>query len=118
MQGTVPREEIHDLLEWADVMICPSREDPMPTVCAEAMMHEVPCLVSDSTGTASYIRNEYDGLVFANEDTKDLSDKINWCINNQSKLKEMGSRALKIYEHFFSTDAFETNLLKYVKEMI
>lgn len=31
------------------------REDPMPTVVAEAMFYGVPCIVSDAVGTAEYI---------------------------------------------------------------
>lgn len=55
MTGTMDRKGIHDILECADVMVCPSREDPMPTVAAEAMMHKVSCIVLDATGTAEYI---------------------------------------------------------------
>ncbi len=118
MPGTVLRDEIHKLLDSADVMICPSREDPMPTVCAEAMMHRVPCLVSDTTGTSAYIRNGYDGLIFKSENIDDLREKIIWCIDNQDILHDMGDKAFDIYQQFFSTEAFEDNLLKYVREMI
>lgn len=118
MPGTVSREEVHRLLENADMMICPSREDPMPTVCAEAMMHRVPCLVSDSTGTSAYIKDGYDGLTFKSEDITELKDKIVWCIKHENELNEMGDRAYGIYEKFFSEKAFEHNLLLHVEEMI
>ena len=49
----VDRDGIETVLDRADVMICPSREDPMPTVAAEAMMHSVPCILSDATGTGT-----------------------------------------------------------------
>ena len=118
MIGTVSREEVHELLENSDMLICPSREDPMPTVCAEAMMHRVPCLLSDVTGTAAYIEDGYDGLVFESENVSDLMDKIIWAINHRDELKEMGERAYEIYEKAFSGEAFEKNLLKHVEEMI
>ncbi len=118
MLGTISREEIHKILETVDVMICPSREDPMPTVCAEAMMHKVPCVVSDATGTASYIKDEYNGLIFKSEDVEDLKKKIIWCIDNQDMLHYMGDRAYSVYQQYFSMEAFEKSLLKYVEEMI
>lgn len=118
MIGTVEREEIHSILEQTDVLICPSREDPMPTVCAEAMMHEVPCLVSSATGTAEYITDGYNGLIFESENVEQLKDSILWCINNRAKLEEMGKHAYEIYDKVFSEKAFEKNLLKYVEEMI
>lgn len=118
MPGTVSREEVHRLLDGSDVLICPSREDPMPTVCAEAMMYKVPCLVSSATGTAAYIRDEYDGLVFETEDVSELKEKIIWCVSNSDKLKGMGEKAYEIYENIFSAEAFERNLLTYVEKMI
>ena len=116
--GTVSREEVHDFLEHSDMLICPSREDPMPTVCAEAMMHRIPCLVSDATGTSAYIKDGNDGLVFESGNVADLKDKIIWCIEHSDRLREMGVRAYEIYARIFSEKAFEGNLLKYVEEMI
>lgn len=118
MIGLVDRDEIHRLLSRADVLICPSREDSMPTVCAEAMMHKVPCLVSDAIGTASYIKDGYDGMIFESENVNALRDKIIWCIENTLEVRKMGERSFEIYKQFFSTEAFEANLLKYVEEML
>ncbi len=118
MPGAVSREEVHKLLEKADVLICPSREDPMPTVCAEAMMHRLPCIVSDATGTAAYIRDGLDGMIFESENVSELKDKILWCVQHKPEVKEMGEKAYEIYEKMFSTDAFERNLLKYVDEAL
>lgn len=116
--GTVSREELIKYIEGADVMICPSREDPMPTVCAEAMMHKVPCIISNAAGTSEYIKDGYDGLVFANEDVDDLRKKIIWCMDNREVLHQMGEKAYAVYKRYFSMETFEKNLLKYVSEMI
>ena len=118
MLGTVSRDEIHRLLEETDVLICPSREDPMPTVCAEAMMHGVPCIVSDATGTSAYISDGYNGLVFKSEDIDALKGKILWCINHRSELAKMGDKARIVYEETFSIDVFERKLLSDVDDMI
>ncbi|MDD6627668.1 MAG: glycosyltransferase family 4 protein [Lachnospiraceae bacterium] len=116
MTGTVGRDEIYRILEDADAMVCPSREDPMPTVAAEAMMHSVPCVVSDATGTAAYIRDGVDGLVFRSEDEMELASKLRWCIENYDKLYQMGLNARKIYENYFSMKVFENNLLELIQE--
>ncbi len=118
MIGTVNRKEIHELITCSDILICPSREDSMPTVCAEAMMHKVPCIVSDATGTAEYITDEYDGLIFKNEDVDGLMRKIIWCLNNRNAIEDMGEKAYSIYQKIFSIEAFENCLLKHVNEMI
>lgn len=114
LTGGVGREKIHEILEKADAMLCPSREDPMPTVAAEAMSHKVPCIVSDVTGTASYIREGRNGLIFENGNVGELADKIEWCIENRTALAEMGNRAREIYESAFSMERFEEEVNKVV----
>lgn len=112
--GPVDREKIDKILDCADVMICPSREDPMPTVAAEAMMHGVPCIVSDVTGTAEYIENGINGFVFPVEDMQELSREIIWTVLNKEKICNMGINARLIYEKIFSIDAFKNNIVKLI----
>lgn len=116
--GPVERERIDEILEQADLLICPSREDPMPTVAAEAMMHGVPCLVSNATGTAAYLRDGTDGLIFQSENVDELSEKIAWCILHRGKLAEMGACARKVYDTYFSMEVFERNLLSVVEDAL
>jgi len=113
--GTADRNQIKELLSHADVLVCPSREDPMPTVAAEAMMYGVPCLVSDSVGTAGYLRDREDGFLFHSENIEELSEKIRWCIEHDDKLHQTGIHARKIYETYFSMEAFEQNFMDVVK---
>lgn len=116
--GSVGRAEIHELLSESDILICPSRQDPMPTVAAEAMMHSVPCIVSDVTGTAAYIQDGEDGIVFPNEDAQALANKIEWCVENPDRLSSMGNGARKLYEEYFSMPAFEKHFMGLVEEIL
>lgn len=108
--GPVGREEIDRILEETDMLICPSREDPMPTVAAEAMMHGVPCLVSDAAGTAAYIEDGTDGMVFCCEDAGQLKGLLETCILDRERLKKMGENARRIFMDYFSMDAFRLRL--------
>lgn len=112
--GPVDRIAINRMLERSDMMICPSREDPMPTVAAEAMMHGVPCLISDATGTAAYLKDGKDGFVFASENVEELTKKIIYCIKNAEKLAKIGVEARKVYEFNFSMNTFEQKLMNIV----
>lgn len=117
MTGLVNREKIDELLNEADVLICPSREDPMPTVAAEAMMHGVPCVVSDVTGTAAYIQDGTDGWIFGCEDVEELAAKIVWCVEHNAGSPDMRLKARKIYEEHFSMEVFERDLLRIIKRV-
>jgi glycosyltransferase involved in cell wall biosynthesis len=84
-------------------------------VAAEAMMHEVPCIVSDAAGTALYLHNGEDGLVFHKENVEELTEMIAWCIRNRDRLSELGRNSRKIYDKYFSMTVFENRLLKLLK---
>ncbi|MDE7272045.1 MAG: glycosyltransferase family 4 protein [Lachnospiraceae bacterium] len=112
LTGPVGREGIDQMLRKADVMICPSREDPMPTVAVEAMSYGVSCVVSNVTGTASYIYEKENGLIFDCENAEMLAQKIRWCIENRDRLEQMGENARQIYERYFSMEVFEKNVVE------
>lgn len=115
--GTVDRKTIHRLLETADVLVCPSRQDAMPTVAAEAMMHGVACIVSDVTGTAAYIQDGTDGFVVPSGDDNALAARMLWCVEHKTQLEDIGKRARRLYEKHFSMPVFEKRLLGLVREM-
>lgn len=110
--GTVDRKGISEILDYADMMICPSREDPMPTVAAEAMMAGVPCIVSSATGTAEYIESGINGYVFPSGDALSLSEKIIECVLHNEKIHNMGINARLVYEQIFSMSVFEKNIVE------
>ncbi len=114
--GPVGREAIENILNSIDLLICPSREDPMPTVAAEAMMHAVPCLISDAAGTAEYVRNEINGLVFRNQNIGQLKKLLAQSISGKYDLAEMGKNARKVYEEYFSMKAFERRFMDLFSE--
>lgn len=115
--GPVDREEIDTLLERSDVLVCPSREDPMPTVAAEAMMHGLPCLISDTAGTVKYIRNGIDGIVFQSGNIEQLREILRKCIQGSYNLKEMSRNACKVFEKYFSMEAFEQRFMSLVEDI-
>ena len=110
--GTVDRKGISEILDYADMMICPSREDPMPTVAAEAMMAGLPCIVSSAAGTAEYIESGINGYVFPSEDVRYLSEEITDCILHDEKLHDMGINARSVYEKIFSMRVFEKTIVE------
>lgn len=116
--GSVGREKIHALLNRSDVLICPSRQDPMPTVAAEAMMHSVPCIVSNAIGTAAYIRDGENGFVFQNENAEALAGKIQQCVERKECIPSIGKKARKLYDQFFSMKSFEGNFLNIVNAIL
>ena len=116
--GNLTREEIDNIYSEIDVAVCPSREDPLPIVMTEAMMYRKPCIASDSTGTADYIKDGINGFVCKTEDSEDLCEKMRYFIHNPEKIEKMGQEARKIYEEYFTMDKFADRLCNEMQKTI
>lgn len=115
--GQLDRKEIHELLEKTDVLVCPSRQDCMPTVCAEAMMHYIPCIVSDVTGTAAYIADN-NGFVFESENESELAKKIMKVIDSKENFDEIKKSARNLFDKIFSMKTFEVRIEEYISKLL
>ncbi len=109
--GRVSDSEKNILMKAADVLICPSREDPMPSSVVEAMIMKKMTIVSSATGISDLIEDGVDGMIFNSEDSTVLADKISYCIANRDMVKHMSERSRRIYEDHFSAAAFEDKIL-------
>ncbi|WP_294144827.1 glycosyltransferase family 4 protein [uncultured Selenomonas sp.] len=110
--GELSHDEVLRLYSEIDVLVCPSMDDPLPVVATEAMMNARPCLVSDHTGTADFIKPDVNGWVFHMGDTKDLERKLLEIVAQKEHLPEVGRQARKCYEEHFSYAAFEKRVLE------
>ena len=114
IKGEKTRYEMKNIYKNVDVLLAPSREDPMPITITEAMINAIPAIVSDGCGTARLLKNGFNGLVFKNEDAEELADKIQYAILNPDKMVEMGIQVRNIFEQEFSIMALEKNINKII----
>lgn len=112
------RDEISELYEQIDCLICPSRDDPMPIVVAEAMQHGKPIICSDNTGSASIVDEMKCGITYSDNSKIQLADAIRYVINNEHSLKAYGINAVEAYKKYFTKDVFTNNALQALKETI
>lgn len=117
MTGALDTEEFEQIFNRIDVLVCPSREDPMPAAVTEAMRSGIPGIVSDTVGTAGYIRDGVEGWLFRNEDTVELAEKIEWCVEHKDQIEQTGRNARSVYEKYFSMEAFEDRLMELIENI-
>lgn len=115
--GEMTREEIRKAFSDIDVLVCPSREDPLPIVVTEAMMHGKVCIVSDSIGMVDYIVEGENGFMFKNDNIHSFSEKMDWVIRNRDKLMQIGQNARETYEKYFTLDCFGERLEKILQNL-
>ena len=108
--GSVPHGELMKLYANIDVILCPSRDDPMPIVCTEAFILEKTVIVSEHTGTAGFIENEKNGFLIPSEDVKALADAMIYVVNNRDKLPDIGKKSRSIYDEYFTLEKFDESV--------
>lgn len=113
-KGILKPDELTEIYNEIDVLLCPSLHDPMPVVVSEAMMHKKPCIVSDMTGQYEFITPYVNGLTCNAGDAESLEKTMEWALKHRSQLDSIGMRGYEVYKEYFSINSFENK----VDEMI
>lgn len=111
------QEKLEEFYPCIDILVCPSRDDPMPIVVAQAMMHERVCVISENVGQAEFIVQWKNGFVFPNEDISTLKGILIWLLDNREQCVMLGKASRKIYEEEFSEEIMEKRLKKVLEEL-
>ena len=106
----IDRDDIPDLYQQIDCLICASRDDPMPLVVTEACQFSKLIICSDCTGSASLLKKQDAGFVFENENAEQLAGLIGYVVENRSSLDDLKIRARELYETYFAQEVFYEKL--------
>lgn len=114
--GSVPHDELMKLYADIDVVLCPSRDDPMPIVCTEAFIFEKTVIVSENTGTAGFIKNKQNGLLIPSVDANALADAMIYTVEHKDELPAIGKKARKIYDDYFTLEKFDESVKRIAEQ--
>lgn len=109
--GEISQKELAEKYKEIDVLVCPSRDDPMPVVVTQGMMYGKPCILSKNVGQVEFIEPGVNGFIFEGED--ELAEQMKWIVNHKENLYNIGKCARRIYEQNFS----ETIMKRQIKEL-
>lgn len=110
--GVLTREEMDAVFRDIDVVVCASREETLSLAVIEGMMFEKICITTGTTGIAAYIEDGKNGFITEYGDSGQLSEKMEWVLENRDSLTLMKKEAGKTYEKWFSMLAFGKRLEK------
>lgn len=114
--GEISQEQLDQIFQQIDVLLCPSRDDPMPIVVTQAMMHGKVCIIAENVGQAEYIQQGENGFRFRNESIADLTGYMVWAMEHKEMLYQIGNCSRTVYENHFSEEAMEQNFRNIMDE--
>ena len=117
LTGELSQEQVDKMYELIDVLVCPSRSDPMPIVVTQAMQHRKPCIISDQVGQSAFMKKGEAGFVFQSENERELAQLMVWFVEHPQDCEKIGEQARMIYEKYFSEDHMRKSLEVILKQI-
>ena len=105
------------LYSGAAVYFQPSEFESFGLAVCEAMMHGLPCVVTDCGGPAELVQNETNGYVLRESDEDLMVEKILDLVQDNKKRTEMGRLSRNRYLDLFTEDRWRDGFNKIVEEV-
>ena len=105
------RKDTKNIHALYDVFVLPSTNpDPLPTVVLESMASETAIVGYKHGGICEMVRDKSNGLLAEVGNIKDLSDKINYLLDNEHEISNMSKNSRKRQEELFSIESYIKNI--------
>jgi glycosyltransferase involved in cell wall biosynthesis len=86
----LPQTEVAEKLKNADLLVLPStKNEAAPLVILEAFAQKIPVLASDYIAMKDMIKQNFNGLIFKNNDVDSLKEQLQKLINNPNILVDL-----------------------------
>lgn len=114
--GEIPRGEMDVLYNRSNIILCPSREDPMPMTITEALSKEIPLIVSNECGQSELIK-EYDaGIVIDELNPNSLCRAMENAYLMYEELDKKRVNERRLFEDCFSEKGVEKQVNDIINE--
>lgn len=112
------RTDSQGIYKLFDVFVLPSTNpDPLPTVVLEAMSTGKPIIGYKHGGVCEMVKENYNGLLAEVRNTKDLAEKIEYILENETLRKQMGENSRKRQMEVFSIKSFVDKFSKLYEQL-
>ncbi len=94
--GRIPREKTAPYYQEADIFVLPSLNEGMSNAMLEALSCGLPIITTETGGTQELIQEKINGFIVKKKNSKDLSEKIERLIIDQTLCDKMAQESRKI----------------------
>lgn len=96
------RQDVAALLAACDLVVCPSRHEPLGNVVLEAWAHRRPVIAAASAGPTGLIADQRTGLLVPVDDAAALAAALALLVENSSLRSRLGDAGRAAYEAEFT----------------
>lgn len=118
--GSMPPEEVRKYMERANIfMFTSDRNEGWGAVLNESLNSACAVVAANNIGSVPYLLNDrINGLIFKDKNWDDLTEKIEWLINNPVERAEMGRQAYLTMLNTWNADKASNNLIMLYKALL
>lgn len=109
------RDDIHQLMVGADLLLMPSKDEGVPNAVQEAMYIGLPVIVSNVGGIPEIVQHGHTGWVLPLRDHLRWAEQIWSCAQNKEKCNMVGKAASYYAEKHFCMEAWGKRYAAFVK---
>ena len=115
--GLLGHQEALALMNDADVIVCPSRDEPSSLAVIEGAMLAKPAIVSANVGVAEMFTHGSSCLEFEANSAASLAQQLKYAIEHPENMKKLGAAARRVYEREFDIRAFTDRLMRLINKV-
>jgi glycosyltransferase involved in cell wall biosynthesis len=112
------RTDVPDILDALDLFVFSSLQEGLPIAVNEAMLANVPMIVSDIEPLLEASGNGKYAEVFHTQDALELSEKMLKLLKDKNRREELGKRAFEFARETFSIETHLTNLKALYEDLL
>jgi len=93
VRPSVSRDQLFEIYRRVSVLVFPSLCEGFGMVITEAMAHGLPVITTPNTAGRDLIRHGQNGFIVPIRDVDCLAETMQWCLDHQDDLSEVGRQA-------------------------
>lgn len=112
------RDDAAALLAAADILVCPSRTEPLGNVVLEAWAHTVPVVATASDGPSALIRDRANGILAPIDDPGALASALRDLIGNPDLCRELAAAGHEEYRGSYSESIVTARYVEFLRGVV
>lgn len=111
------RKDIQNIMSQIDLIVLSSLWEGLPLTPIEAFSVGKTIVATAVDGTTEIVEKDENGLLIKPYAPSEISDKINYLVDDRQKLKNLGHKAYKCFQNKFNFPVFQEKYIDYYRKV-